>query len=163
MKICKIQQPPIFTQKLQISIKSDFPNQFFLFFGGMWSGRSVFWRPYGPEYRAFFKSCLRFTDGVYLSTITSSFIGLLISPFFPHTQMYVHPNKYALRNSHVKTHSLIRNALAQICFHMSSGIQISHRLANQTIMMQVWMHAQMHANVRRNARTCAFTHECTFR
>ena len=29
MKICKIQQPPIFTQKLQISIKSDFPNQFF--------------------------------------------------------------------------------------------------------------------------------------
>ena len=29
MQISKIQQPPIFAQKLQISIKSDFPNRFF--------------------------------------------------------------------------------------------------------------------------------------
>ena len=31
MQISKIQQPPIFAQKLQISIKSDFPNRFFNF------------------------------------------------------------------------------------------------------------------------------------
>ena len=31
MQESKIQQPPIFAQKLQISIKSDFPNQFFKF------------------------------------------------------------------------------------------------------------------------------------
>ena len=31
MQISKIQQPPIFAQKLQISIKSDFPNQSFYF------------------------------------------------------------------------------------------------------------------------------------
>ena len=31
LQISKIQQPPIFAQKLQISIKSDFPNRFFNF------------------------------------------------------------------------------------------------------------------------------------
>ena len=31
MQISKIQQPPIFAQKLQISIKLDFPNRFFYF------------------------------------------------------------------------------------------------------------------------------------
>ena len=31
MQISKIQQPPIFALKLQISIKSDFPNRFFNF------------------------------------------------------------------------------------------------------------------------------------
>ena len=34
MQISKIQQPPIFAQKLQISIKSDFPNRFFNFLQG---------------------------------------------------------------------------------------------------------------------------------
>ena len=31
MQISKIKQPPIFAQKLQISIKSDFPKQFLKF------------------------------------------------------------------------------------------------------------------------------------
>ena len=151
MKICKIQQTLIFTQQLQISIKSDFLNHFF--FEGCGQD-SVFWRPYGPEYRAFLKSCLRFTDPMAWSMRTFNFIGLLVSPFFPHAQMFVHPHKRALTNSHVKIHSLIKNALAQICFHKSSGTQISHSLAYQTIMMQVWMHAEMHVNVRRNAHKC---------
>ena len=65
IQICKIQQPPIFAKKLQISIKSDFPNQFFNFLQECAQKGEYFGAYMVPTHEHFFQSFPMFTDGIY--------------------------------------------------------------------------------------------------